>query len=206
MRDDDQPVLVDFGLVLSYIGPDGREVLQVDSTMGGTIAYMAPEQLYGKLVDARADIFALGCILYEGLTGQLPFPSTIQSRIKCNFAAPPRPSLVSPAVEPWLDSLVLQMLAADRRERVGHASDVLAVLAERAKVTVPVSDVIIGSTRSYLYRAGFAGRSGILSDLTNRARQLSCLGDGRLFCYTERVAAARLGCSASWYGKRRRPK
>ena len=177
VRDDDQPVLVDFGLVLSYIGPDGREVLQVDSTMGGTIAYMAPEQLYGELVDARADIFALGCILYEGLTGQLPFPATIQSRIKCNFAAPPRPSLVSPAVEPWLDSLVLQMLAADRRDRVGHASDVLAVLAERAKVTVPVSDVIIGSTRSYLYRAGFAGRSGILSDLTNRARQLS-LGTG----------------------------
>ena len=177
VRDNGQPVLVDFGLVLSYVGPDGREVLQVDSTMGGTIAYMAPEQLYGDLVDARADLFALGCILYEGLTGQLPFPATIQSRIHCNFAAPPRPSLVSPAVEPWLDSLVLQMLAADRRDRVGHASDVSAALAQKAKATVPVSDVIIGSTRSYLYRAGFAGRSAILNDLTNRARQLF-LGTG----------------------------
>ncbi len=177
VRDSGQPVLVDFGLVLSYIGPDGREVLQVDSTTGGTIAYMAPEQLYGDLVDARADIFALGCILYEGLTGQLPFPETIQARINCNFAAPLRPSRFSPTVEPWLDSLVLQMLAPDRRDRVGHASDVSAVLAERAKLTVPVSDAVIGPTRSYLYRAGFAGRAGILSDLTDWARRLF-LGSG----------------------------
>lgn len=179
LRDSGQPVLVDFGLVVAYTGIDGREVLQVDSTMGGTIAYMAPEQLHGDLVDARADLFALGCILYEALTGQLPFSSSIQTRLAENFAPPPRPSLLSAAVEPWLDRLVLSLIAADRRDRIGHASDVIAALSQQSKRSRSRPDSVSGSARSYLYRASFAGRRELLTNLTDRARQIT-KGHGEL--------------------------
>jgi hypothetical protein len=163
-------VLVDFGLVLAYMGADGREILQVDPSLAGTVAYMAPEQLSGDPVDARADLFALGCMLYEGLTGKLPFPGSLEARARCGFSPPPRPSLIAPAVEPWLDDLVLHMLAADRRARLGHASDVAAALSR--------SGAVIGleapspPSRTYLYRAGFTGRAELLADLKQRARRL----------------------------------
>lgn len=179
LRDEHQPVLVDFGLVLAYTGVDGREVLQVDSALAGTVAYMAPEQLNGDLVDARADIFALGCMLYEGLTGRLPFPATFEARSSCGFSPPPRPSLLAPAVEPWLDELVLRMLAADRHERLGHASDVSAALAHASAVALPGTDAVAGPARSYLYRASFAGRTELLEKLMRRARDLH-LGKGEL--------------------------
>lgn len=173
LRDSGQPVLVDFGLVVAYTGIDGREVLQVDSTLGGTIAYMAPEQLHGEPVDARADLFALGCILYEALTGRLPFSSSIQTRLAEDFAPPPRPSLLSAAVEPWLDRLVLQLIAADRRDRIGHASDVMLALSQQSKKVRARPDSQSGSAKSYLYRPRFTGRDELLTTLTDRARQLA---------------------------------
>lgn len=179
LREGGQPVLVDFGLVVAYTGIDGREVLQVDSTMGGTIAYMAPEQLHGDLVDARADLFALGCILYEALTGQLPFSASIQTRLRENFAPPPLPSLLSPVVEPWLDRLVLQLIAADRRERIGHASDVIAALSQHIKKRRVHPQALSSTARSYLYRPSFAGRRELLTFLTSRARELT-QGTGEL--------------------------
>src|SRR5262245_23560272 len=69
LRDDGMPVLVDFGLALQLSGARGREVLQVGDELEGTPAYMAPEQIRGKLVDARVDLYALGCMLYESVTG-----------------------------------------------------------------------------------------------------------------------------------------
>ena len=165
--------------MVAYTGIDGREVLQVDSTMGGTIAYMAPEQLHGDLVDARADLFALGCILYEALTGQLPFSASIQTRLRENFAPPPLPSLLSPVVEPWLDRLVLQLIAADRRERIGHASDVIAALSQHIKKRRVHPQALSSTARSYLYRPSFAGRRELLTFLTSRARELT-QGTGEL--------------------------
>ncbi|MFO0576918.1 MAG: AAA family ATPase [Polyangia bacterium] len=179
LRDGRQPVLVDFGLVLAYIGADGREILQVDSSLAGTVAYMAPEQLSGELVDARADLFALGCMLYEGLTGKLPFPGSFEARARCGFSPPPRPSLIAPAVAPWLDDLVLHMLAADRRARLGHASDVAAVLARSGTTAPAAPEATSLPSRTYLYRAGFTGRSELLADLKQRVRRLH-LGKGEL--------------------------
>src|SRR6185312_13837620 len=74
VRADGQPMLVDFGLVVEHSGAAGREVLDVEAMLAGTAAFMAPEQIFGELVDARADVFALGCMLYESLAGRLPFP------------------------------------------------------------------------------------------------------------------------------------
>ena len=73
LRPGDRPVLVDFGLAWRVPGPLGREVLEDLSRVTGTPAYMAPEQIRGEPIDARADLYALGCILFELLAGRPPF-------------------------------------------------------------------------------------------------------------------------------------
>jgi serine/threonine protein kinase len=73
IRDDDSPVLMDFGLVSRAEGAVGREVIEVAGEVAGTAAYISPEQIDGRLVDARTDLYALGCILYEIVTGSHPF-------------------------------------------------------------------------------------------------------------------------------------
>jgi serine/threonine protein kinase len=67
------PVLVDFGIVGRFAGTSNREALGDTSQAIGTIAYASPEQLQGDFVDARTDLYALGCVLFEILTGRLPF-------------------------------------------------------------------------------------------------------------------------------------
>jgi len=79
IRPDGTPVLLDFGLA-SYFGVAGRESLEVGGKVEGTPEYMSPEQVRGELVDARADLYAVGCILYEGLTGRVPFRATSRCR------------------------------------------------------------------------------------------------------------------------------
>src|SRR5262249_59494023 len=76
VRDDGSPVLVDFGLASSSRDAIGRARLEIAGELMGTAPYMAPEQVRAEPVDARADLYALGCMLYEALTGQLPFSSS----------------------------------------------------------------------------------------------------------------------------------
>jgi len=66
-------VLMDFGLVSRARGAVGRETLEIAGRVVGTTHYMAPEQIRGEMVDARADLYALGCILYEAVCGRPPF-------------------------------------------------------------------------------------------------------------------------------------
>jgi serine/threonine protein kinase len=65
LRHGDQPVVVDFGITRQIAGGLNREVLHVDALQGGTDHYMAPEQVSSGLTDARTDLYALGCILFE---------------------------------------------------------------------------------------------------------------------------------------------
>ena len=74
VRPDGLPVLVDFGLMTTFRAETGREALDVPKLAAGTAAYISPEQASGELVDARADLYSMGCLLYELLTGAPPFP------------------------------------------------------------------------------------------------------------------------------------
>ena len=158
IQPDGTPVLVDFGLVVQFGGARGRDVLELADT-AGTFAYMAPEQRLGHFVDARADLFSLGCILYECLCGVTPFGSTGMQIWSAQV--PPPPSAHNSDVPPELDALVARLLAKDPKDRIGYADDVEAALAQL--------DGVAGNgperRSTYLYRSDLAGRDRVLPRL-----------------------------------------
>ena len=92
VRADDRPVLMDFGLVTHFRGA-GRELLSGDASVSGTLLYLAPEQARGDFVDARADLYAFGVMLYEIVTGHRPVEvSSFQEMLAQQHAKPAPPS------------------------------------------------------------------------------------------------------------------
>jgi tetratricopeptide (TPR) repeat protein len=105
----------------------------------GTPMYMSPEQVAGETVDGRSDIYSLGCVLYEMLTGAPPFTGTTASILGQHLAATPRPLRdydvqVSPAVA----EIVMRMLAKDPGDRPASAADIASAL-RRPREGSPVS-------------------------------------------------------------------
>ena len=100
--------------------------LTAEGSIVGTFQYMAPEQLEGKEVDARADLWALGCVLYEMITGRRAFDGATQaSLISAIMRDAPRPMAeLSPMSPPALERLVGALLAKDPDDRVQSAHDV----------------------------------------------------------------------------------
>jgi len=122
-RADGRPVLVDFGLakdlgVVSNLTVQGRLI--------ATPRYMSPEQCMGKPVDERTDLYSLGAILYEMLTGQKIFDSASAADLLRMHATAPRPRLPEPhhVHQPLLDRL----LAVDPAARFSSAAEVCATI------------------------------------------------------------------------------
>ncbi|WP_067821832.1 serine/threonine-protein kinase [Nocardia inohanensis] len=103
----------------------------------GTLAYAAPEQLEGGRIDHRVDVYALGCTLFQMLTGSVPFPrETIGGLIYAHLHedAPP-PSRLNPAVPPTFDAVVARAMAKDPADRYGSCGELaVAVRAARAGI------------------------------------------------------------------------
>ena len=96
----------------------------------GTIAYMSPEQAKGQPLDARSDLFSLGCVLYEAATGRSPFAGDSPAE---TFAAllmkdPPPASTRNPALSPGFDPILAKLLAKEKEARYQSASSLLADL------------------------------------------------------------------------------
>jgi serine/threonine protein kinase len=165
IKEDGTPVLVDFGIVAQFEGSAGREVLELADAGTGTLAYMAPEQRLGRFVDARADLFSLGCILYECVSGRLPFGPTGLYALSLDPPAPP--STYVAGIPPELDLLVTRLLARHAQDRLGYADDAEAALAaiERGGDAAGLPSSRPAPRAAYLYRPDFAGRRDTLRRL-----------------------------------------
>jgi serine/threonine-protein kinase len=108
------PYLTDFGIakMIHYDGP----ALTATGIAMGTPAYMAPEQWRGMEIDARADIYALGIMLYEMLTGKLPFQGDTPYILMYKHfdELPPRPGTLNPDLPPEIDLITRRAMAKDR--------------------------------------------------------------------------------------------
>ena len=175
--DDNRPVLFDFGLMSRISTDGGRATLSVDALMHGTVAYMAPEQIRGEAVDARADLYALGCMLYELVTGRLPYRSPSASALLYQHLerAPLAPSERVQGVPPALDDLILKLLEKRPEDRIGYAADVSAALQDLGACPCSRPQP---TPRSYLYQPQFAGRQDSLSKLH---QELHPIGGGLIF-------------------------
>ena len=104
----------------------------------GTVDYVAPEQLRGDPVDARADIYSLGCVLYEALTGDIPFPRDSEPAKMWAHVSEPPPSVRArrPDLSPELDDVLRRAMAKDPDDRFPSAGDLgraaVAAVAGRA--------------------------------------------------------------------------
>jgi len=128
--------ILDFGLAtLRDLGPQDALTPELPaettrSLAAGTAGYMAPEQVRGETVDRRADIFALGAVLYEMLAGSRPFraDSTLGTLDAVLTRQPPLLSDVNPAIPPALSRVVRRCLAKSPGERFATAADVVSAL------------------------------------------------------------------------------
>jgi tetratricopeptide (TPR) repeat protein len=133
--------LSDFGLAklvreAGLVPPDGAPSAggarcQVSSA-GGTPPYMSPEQWRGEAVDARTDIYAVGCLLYELLTGRWAFPATTVKDLKQQHLESPAPPLgvaLSGSPREELDRLLARCLAKEPGDRYTSASELMDAIA-----------------------------------------------------------------------------
>ncbi|WP_257462211.1 serine/threonine-protein kinase [Archangium lipolyticum] len=177
VREDGSVVLGDLGVAAAFSGAHGRELLQVDEARLGTLLYMAPEQILGDLVDARADLYSLGCILYECVTGFPPFVGVTSRAVrKQHLRQPPTPpsALLEEPLPERLEWLILKLLEKRPQDRLGYAQDVDRVLGELGVEAVRPAH--LPRPRPYLYRSLFTGREDAVRSL--RAR-LDALSQGR---------------------------
>jgi serine/threonine protein kinase len=133
--DEGRARVADFGIAR---GGENSDITATGSVMG-TAQYLSPEQAQGKPTTPRSDIYSIGVILYEALTGRVPFEgdSAVAVALKQVSEAPRRPSAINPDVPPALDAVVMRALAKDPDARFKDADAFLKALdaAERAPDT-----------------------------------------------------------------------
>jgi serine/threonine protein kinase len=153
--------VLDFGLVKNVLDPKPEDQLTQTGLFMGSPKYMAPEQVRGDKVDHRTDVYSLGIMMYEMLTGKVPFdrPNSLNILMaQVNDDAPPmRVMNANTDVGPVMEELVAHCLAKDPDARCGSMDEVLATL-KRIGGRFGVTGT--GEFRPSEYPAGMANNSG----------------------------------------------
>ena len=135
----DQLYIADFGLAKSYAA--GAVGMTQTGAFLGTPRYMSPEQVEGKPTDGRSDLYAFGLILYEMVTGDVPFTgeSTLKVMYQRLQERPKSPKTTNPSVPSWLDSVIMRCLEKDPNDRYQNAYEILADLQGASQSTSGIS-------------------------------------------------------------------
>jgi Protein kinase domain len=139
--------ITDFGVARNVATESG---LTQTGRFVGTLDYVAPEQISGGAVDARADVYALGCLLFKLLTGEVPFPRDGEAaRLYAHLNdPPPAPSLYAPEVSMALDDVVIRAMSKQPDDRYPSAGDLgraAAAAITGIAVVVPERTVATGA-------------------------------------------------------------
>jgi len=137
--------LTDFGLTKRASATEASAAVTRTGQFLGTIHYVAPEQIEGREVDGRADIYALTCMLHECLTGSRPFPKDSELAIISAHLLdpPPRPTELRPELPSAIDDVVAKGMAKSPQDRYATCSELLAA----ARKALAVAGVVaVGST------------------------------------------------------------
>lgn len=134
--------VTDFG-----IARGGSSTITQTGTILGTAQYVSPEQARGEDVDPSSDIYSLGIVLFEMLTGRVPFDgeNPVSVALKQIEERPPLPSLIDNSIRVDLEKVVLKCLAKDRQLRYRTAEELIADL-DRVEAGIPVSAQIAETT------------------------------------------------------------
>ena len=142
--DDGDAYLADFGIVKTE---DSTGIKTRTGLALGTPQYMSPEQLEGRTLDGRSDIYSLGIVLYEMLSGSKPFDHESAAQVIVMHLRDPAPSLVeaNPDLPPGLDDVIQKSMAKEPQLRYATASEMMQavqVAALQEKAAAPVHDIL----------------------------------------------------------------
>jgi serine/threonine protein kinase len=171
LRPDGYIKLLDFGLAkLIQTTPASSDTLSLATSPGaviGTLSYMSPEQVSGQPVDARADIWSLGVVLYEMVAGGKPFAGASSAVIVSILDREPTPlSYYLEQVTPGFDSIVTKALTKNRDERFQRAQEFAQELKQFKRRLEIEGHAITSETRRSSFRTPFAAAAVVLIALT----------------------------------------
>jgi serine/threonine kinase PknH len=172
LDEDDFAYLIDFGIAIAR---SENETRLTGTGIIGSWPYMSPERLSDGEVDARADVYALTCVLYECLTGGVPFPrSSTEQQITAHLIAPPpRPSSANPNVPAGFDAVIATGMAKDPDQR--YATTVELANAAQEAITTPLAPASKATRISDAARPSLEASPG--QDLDLIAPQQNSSGD-----------------------------
>src|ERR671923_398041 len=156
--------VTDFGI--ARYGPS--QMTEAGSIMG-TAQYLSPEQARGAPVTASSDLYSLGIVLYEMLTGRVPFSgdSAIEIAMKHLNDIPKPPSRIRPEIPPELDQIVLRALAKEQEDRYQSADEFIEDL-QRVEAGLPLSPETSEAATALLTVGPMGGTTEVLADDATR--------------------------------------
>jgi hypothetical protein len=179
MLDGSRTVVTDFGLARALPASvfAGESSLSTPGVVIGTVLYMAPEQAAGQEVDARADIYSLGCVLYEMLVGEAPFPGTDMTAILARHMSQPPASvrIIRRGVPEHVDLAIMRALEKSPADRFASVAEFSAALSHPGILRYRPSRTVVRSAAAAVVVAGvlataYSWRDGNTRDSSDGVR------------------------------------
>jgi tetratricopeptide (TPR) repeat protein len=201
--------ILDFGLAKLTQKGDAEATLATNAAAGieeqltspgtavGTVAYMSPEQLSAKDLDARTDLFSSGAVLYEMATGQMAFPGNTAALIHDAILnrAPTPASQLNPTLPAKLDEIITKALEKNQKLRYQHAGDIRTDLqrlkrdTDSGRTTIPVAAAAVATAATAVEVATRVRRKLCWRDVAYPLAAIVVIGAGILFFHSRKAHA-----------------